>query len=210
VSDAPSIDLGVAYGAARRRIAALVADRDSAAPVPATPEWDVHDVVAHVTGVAADGTSGNMAGAPGDVWTAAQVERNRGRAIVDMLAEWDTTGPLMEAFLSSPTGSMAAAAVLDIHTHEADLRHALGLPLSIPADVVAWAGHVLRTSFADQVAAAGLPEVAVTTSDVEWFRGRLGRRTVDEVCAYSWSRPPADYLDAWFVFGRATASLGEG
>lgn len=204
-----SIDLGAAYGAGRRRIAALVSDAVGTTPVPATPGWDVHDVVAHVSGVAADGTSGNMAGAPGEAWTAAQVDRNRGRSIADMLAEWETTGALMEAYLSSPSGAMAAAAVLDLHTHEADLRHALGHPLAVPADVLAWAGEMMRSGFADQVAAAGLPAVTVQTSDVEWFRGRLGRRTVDEVCAYEWSRPPEPYLDQWFVFGRAVTSLGE-
>jgi uncharacterized protein (TIGR03083 family) len=202
-------DLGAAYRAARLRIAALVSDEVGGRPVPATPAWDVHDVVAHVTGVAADGTTGNMAGAPGEAWTAAQVERNRDRSIADMVAEWNDTGPLMEAFLSSPNGTMAGAAVFDIHTHEADLRHALGLPLVVPDEFLGWATERFRTGFAEGVAAAGLPPVHVDAPDVEWFRGRLGRRTVAEVCAYGWSADPAPYLDTWFVFGRAERSLGE-
>jgi hypothetical protein len=43
----------------------------------------------------------------------------------------------------------------------------------------------------------------------EVCRGRLGRRTIDEVCSYSWSADPAPYLDAWFIFGTAQQSLGE-
>jgi hypothetical protein len=49
----------------------------------------------------------------------------------------------------------------------------------------------------------------VNASDLQWFRGRLGRRTADEVCAYGWSANPAPYLDHWFIFGRADRSLGE-
>jgi hypothetical protein len=49
----------------------------------------------------------------------------------------------------------------------------------------------------------------VEVSDLELFRARLGRRTVDEVCAYGWSADPAPYLDHWFVFGVAERSLGE-
>lgn len=210
-ADVPSVDLGVLYRAARERISALVtaAGVDGSLPVPATPEWDLHDVVAHVSGVAVDGTSGNMAGAPGDEWTAAQVARNVGRPIDEMVAEWSQVGPLMEGFLSSPSGTMASAAVMDIHTHEADLRHALGLPASVPAAFLDWAGPMLSNGFAEAVATAGLPPVSMEASAFEWFRGRLGRRTESEVAAYGWSAPAADHLDVFFIFGRATQSLGE-
>lgn len=205
-------DLGALYRAARERISSVVA-ADGVDPdlvVPATPAWSVHDLVAHVTGVAADATSGNMAGAPGEAWTAAQVERNRGRAVAEMVEEWGTTGPGLEAFLSGPGGEMAGAAVMDIHTHEADLRHALGLPFEVPADFMAWAGPQLREGFAGQVAEAGLPPVDVEVDDVTLFRARLGRRTETEVRGYRWSANPDPYLDSFFIFGRAAHSLGEG
>jgi hypothetical protein len=54
-----------------------------------------------------------------------------------------------------------------------------------------------------------LPPVRVSASDAEWFRGRLGRRTVDEVRRLDWSTEPTPYLDVWFIFGRADVSLGE-
>jgi hypothetical protein len=102
------------------------------------------------------------------------------------------------------------AAVIDVHTHEADLRHALGLPVAVPSDFLGWVGARLSGGFAEQVASNGLPPVRVDISELEWFRGRLGRRTVDEVCAYAWSSDPEPYLDHFFVFGRAERSLGEG
>ena len=70
---------------------------------------------------------------------------------------------------------------MDIHTHEADVRNALGMPSAVPQEFLAWAGPTLRGSFAEQVAAAGLPPVEVSASDFDLFRGRLGRRTVEEV-----------------------------
>jgi len=206
-----TIDLGETYKAARERISRLVTgdNIDPTLPVAATPEWTVHCVVAHVAGIAVDASTGNMEGAPGEAWTAAQVARGAGRTLVEMVAEWKQTGPSIEAFLSSPAGEAASAAVMDIHTHEADLRCALGLPVVVPADFLGWAAPSLRDSFAEAVAEAGLPPVELTPSDFEWFRARLGRRTVEEVSAYNWSADPAPYLDSFFIFGRADSTLGE-
>lgn len=204
-----NIDLGKAYGAARHRVCALVSDDVSGMAVPATPKWSVHDVVAHLAGVAEDAATGNMAAAPGDDWTAAQVARGSGRSVAELVAQWGHHGPMVESFLSSPAGESAAAALFDIHTHEADLRHALGLPAEMPAEVLAWLGAAMRESLAAAVAEAGLPPVDVGTSDFELFRARLGRRTVDEVCGYAWSSDPTPYLDTFFIFGRAERPLGE-
>jgi uncharacterized protein (TIGR03083 family) len=204
-----NVDLGAAYRDARLRIAALVSDEVGDLAVPATPGWNVHDVVAHVTGVVDDATAGNMEGAPGEAWTAAQVARGVGRSVAEMVAGWHEKAPLIEMFLSSPEGGSRAAAVFDIHTHECDLLTALGRPVGVPADVLDWIGQSFREGFAKQVREAGLPDVSVDVSDLELFRGRLGRRTTDEVRAYGWSADPTPYLDHWFVFGVAERSLGE-
>ncbi len=208
-----SYDLGAAYRAARERIATLVDGADGghhdATRVPATPAWTVHDVLAHVSGVAVDAATGNMAGAPGDEWTAAQVQRGRPQPMAALLAQWAEHAPVIEGLLSSPKGGAVSAAVIDIHSHEADLRHALGLAALVPDEFLAWVGPSLRSRFAAQVADAGLPKVQVAADDFEWFRGALGRRTVDEVCAYGWSADPEPYLDCFFIFGRATTPLGE-
>lgn len=206
-----SVDPGVLYRTCRERITALVSAPgiDESMVVPATPEWTVHDLIAHLSGIAEDATCGNMAGAPGDVWTAAQVVRGRDKSLHDLLDQWTTLAPLMEAVFSSPEGASRLNGVIDVHTHEADLRNAFGLAPDVPADFLGWVAGMFRGGFAQAVAAAGLPAVEVEASDFEWFRGRLGRRTVDEVSAYGWSADPAPYLDTFFIFGRATRSLGE-
>ena len=197
------------YRTARLRITDLVSDEVGDRRVPATPLWDVHDVVAHLAGVTEDVRTGNMAGVTTDPWTAAQVERGRSKTIAELLAMWDELAPLVEGFLSSPDGHSAYRAVLDIHTHEADLLNALGRPIDLPSEFLDWMTPLLEADFADSVAGAGLPAVTVAASDLQWFRGRLGRRTVGEVSGYGWSADPAPYLDHWFVFGRAVQSLGE-
>lgn len=68
----------------RERVTALARELTpdhEAVPVPACPGWTAHDVLAHLAGVAADATSGNLAGAPGPAWTAAQVDARRDRSV---------------------------------------------------------------------------------------------------------------------------------
>jgi uncharacterized protein (TIGR03083 family) len=193
------VDLGVLYRGARERVCALVSDEVASVPVAATPGWDVHDVVAHLAGVVEDGLAGNMAGAPGEPWTAAQVARGRTRTVAELVAQWTEAAPMMEGFLSSPDGGRVWQAVADLHTHECDLRTALGHPFEVPEAFLAWVQPILAEPL------AGL----VDTSPAEWFRGRFGRRTTDEVRAYDWRVDPDDHLDTFFIFGRAATSLGE-
>jgi uncharacterized protein (TIGR03083 family) len=203
-----TIDLGVAYRAARLRVADLVDDDLAGRPVPATPAWNVHDVVAHLAGVMHDVATGNMAGVTTDPWTAAQVERGRGKTVSSMIDEWSAAAPGFESFLSSAAGREAGAAVFDVSCHETDIRSALGLAPEIPDETLAWAAGRLREGFDSQVAAAGLPPVTIDASDFEMFRGRLGRRTCAEVSAFGWSADPAAYLDIFFLFGPTEHPVG--
>lgn len=202
--------LGEWYRASRERISALVSDAVGDLTVPATPDWSVHDVVAHLAGIAEDARTGNMAGATTDPWTAAQVERGRSKSVAQLVEQWVADAGGVEWFLSTPEGAASSwRAVLDIHTHEADLQSALGHPVMLPAEVVDWVARLLLDGFGEAVHAAGLPAVTVTASTLEVFRSRLGRRTTDEARALAWSADPEPYLDHWFVFGRATRSLAE-
>ncbi|MEX0847104.1 MAG: maleylpyruvate isomerase N-terminal domain-containing protein [Ilumatobacteraceae bacterium] len=202
--------LGEWYRAARERITAVVNDEVGGVSVPATPDWDVHDVVAHLAGIAEDARTGNMAGVTTDPWTAAQVERGRSKTVAALVAQWSADAPGVEWFLSTPEGAEGSwRAVLDIHTHEADILNALDHPVQLPVDFLAWVSGRLLGSFHESVAAANLTPVRVVADDLDVFRGRLGRRTVDEVCSFGWSADPAAYLDLWFIFGRAEHSLGE-
>lgn len=203
-----AIDLGAIYRASRLRVADLVDDSIADRPVPATPAWQMHDVIAHLAGVMHDVATGNVEGAATDPWTAAQVDRAREKSVAQLIDEWAGEAPGFEQFLSSPEGGQAGAAAIDVHAHETDLRSALGLSPDLSDEVVEWLGTSMRTGFYGQVTAAGLPPVTIDMSDFEMFRARLGRRTSDQVCAFGWSVDPAPYLDTFFLFGPTDHPVG--
>ncbi len=202
-------DLGALYRASRLRVGDLLDGVDPATGVPATPGWSAHDLLAHVAGIAEDAANENMAGAPGDAWTAAQVARGRAKSVDELRAQWAVHGERMEAFLSSPAGAQGAAGLVDVNCHEADLRHAFGLPPAPDEAFVGWAAPILLDAFHGAASAAGLPAITVRVEPFELIRSRLGRRTAEEAAALEWSADPAAYLDIWFMFGPRTEPLGE-
>lgn len=208
-SVAVPVDLGQLYHQGRLRITDLVSDQESDRPVAATPLWTVHDVVAHMAGVMEDVRTGNMEGVTTDPWTAAQIERGRSKSVSDLLDQWarDAVGP--EMFLSTPEGAPYFRAVVDVMTHLADLLTAFGRPVDLPPEFMSWITPLLIETFNQEATSDGLPLVEVEAPDFEVFRGRLGRRTETEVRSFEWSVNPEPYLDTWFIFGRAEATLGE-
>src|SRR5437870_9772480 len=121
--------IGKTYAEGRRRITQLMqeaGDAGAQTPVPTCPGWTVHDVVAHVTGVCTDILAGNIAGVATDPWTDAQVKARRDRSTGEVLAEWSDAAPQVEAFAENLPGRTGAQWVLDLTTHEHDIRTALG------------------------------------------------------------------------------------
>ena len=129
-------DLAGAYADARRRLWELLAGMDEAAlgaQVPACPAWTVQDLLAHLTGIAADAADGtyfsdaarawNDAGlaAARDEWTAAQVRSRRDRTAAALAAEWARWATVLEPMLAGtvppPRGSpdwLLSAPVADL------------------------------------------------------------------------------------------------
>lgn len=194
-------DFGALYRDARLRICDLADGSNDEVAVPGTPGWRVHDVIAHLSGIAEDAMTGNMEGAPGPAWTGAQVERGRHRTLDEMKARWGEYAAGMEGFLSSPAGAAANQAVMDIHTHECDVRHAVGAPIELPEAFLDWAGPGLLADFQQRVENAGLPAVTIEAPPIEVLLGRMGRRTAGEICALGWSADPQPYLDEFIIFG---------
>ena len=88
-----------AYNDVRTRLTDLTLGLDDAAlaaRVPASPDWCVKDVVAHVTGITTDLLAGNLEGVGSDAWTRSQVESRREVAIENVLAEWAGNAPALD------------------------------------------------------------------------------------------------------------------
>ena len=151
---------------------------------PATPEWRVRDLLAHLVGVTADATNGRLEGVATDPWTAAQVDARRDASITEILAEWDDYGPQFEGALVALPHAIGGQAVFDAVTHEADMRHALARPGERTCDGVAisfefcclgrTAGSLpalrIVTERGETIAGTGDPIATLTTSQFEFIR----------------------------------------
>jgi uncharacterized protein (TIGR03083 family) len=217
------VDVGVVYAAGRERVVELVGGLTAEAastPVPACPEWRVHDLLAHVAGVCSDVLAGRLDGAGTDPWTEAQVAARRDRDLGEIVAEWNETAPQVEA-IAKDFGPAGKQWVFDFASHEQDLRGALAAPGARSSDAWWIELEFITPAFHAGAAARDLAPVRIVTGDREWVaagtapvetltvdpfelgRALTGRRSADQIRAFGWSTDPEPYLGA-FEFGPFT------
>jgi uncharacterized protein (TIGR03083 family) len=147
-----------AYIALRSRVVDLVRSRrdsDGDLPVPHCPAWTARDLLAHLGGTPEDILAGRLEGVATDAWTHAQVERHRGESLAQLANAWMATSTGFDPVLSMIPAPVNSQLVLDVVTHEHDLRHALGAPGERGNDAVEVAlGWVLHNA---DLASPGLP-----------------------------------------------------
>lgn len=210
------------YGDSRDRLVALVTALDEpqlAVPVPACPGWRVRDVVAHLTAVGEDVLEGRLSGPPTEEQSAAQVARFEGSPFAEVLGRWDELAP---RFAAAIDGFEVWPAVLDVATHEQDVRGALGAPGGRDTDVVrlgsdrllSWMQPPvpLRVVVEDRAYDLG-PEgdgaIVLRTDRFAAFRWRLGRRSRRQLAGLDWRCDPSPVLDHLVVFGPAATDIHE-
>jgi uncharacterized protein (TIGR03083 family) len=194
------------------------------APVPACPGWSVRDVVAHLTAVVEDVLAGRLTGPPSDEQTAAQVARFRDRSLSEILARWVELAPPFEEMVD---GFEVWPAVLDVATHEHDIRGALGEPGARHTVVVRVGAERLLTWLQPPIPlrvvvedaeyrvgpardGEGEGEIVVLTTDrFEAFRWRMGRRSRAQLANLQWTGDPTPILDHLVVFGPAPTDIYE-
>lgn len=188
--------------------------------VPACPGWDVKAVVSHVVGVIEDGMAGRLSGPPDDLLSAEQVARHATDPPEDLLAQWGRLAPRFERAINA---NRIWPAVLDVLSHEHDIRGALGRGGGRDDEIVDLAARrlveglelpsTIQFAVGDGVLSSPPvdgPTFQVTTTPFEIVRLRLGRRSRDQVMALSWvPAPPTSLVDALFVFGPRVTSLVE-
>jgi len=209
VSDVDPVACADAYRALRERVCVIVRQADPAALdalAPATPEWRVRDVLAHMVGVNTDILTGTLDGVASDAWTAAQVATRHDWPIEQMLEEWVQSASAVEA--NAPIlGPAVGQWVYDACTHEHDVRQALGAPGARGSDAVVigfeWAtdrlgdlldgpgapGFVLHTEAGTKNIGTTEPRTGVHTSRFEIVRAMTGRRSAAQIEAYGWDGP---------------------
>lgn len=227
----PSQDVGVRYRSVRRRLGPLLRELPDApgrgwnATVDACPGWRVRDVVAHLLGNLEDGAAGRIDGPPSPSQSAEQVERHREDDVGSLMDTWEATAGFAEASFSE---SGAWPVFIDALSHEHDIRAAIGQPgaradidVLVAARVLAqWGeGDSVKTGTPFDLVLDDAPPrrlligsgdpVVLSTDSFTWVRLRLGRRSVEEVRALSWSSDPALVLDRLFVFGPRVSPSSE-
>lgn len=211
------------YRLAQRSFVDLCIDLDGddwARPAPCTPGWTVFDIASHAAGVTLDIVAGRVEGAATEPWTAAQVERWRDTPRAELFAQWDEH---IVAAASAIEAIGETRPPIDCHTHEHDVRQALGRPGNRDSPIVQdaldrfverGAIQAIEITFVDgaqlTIPGAGEPVGVRGVSRFEVFRSRLGRRSVDQFAAYDWRQPPRDELRAdWFLFGPSPYDIEE-
>jgi uncharacterized protein (TIGR03083 family) len=221
---ADRVPLSRLYRGSRERLVALVTApgvRDDT-PVPATPGWTLHDVVAHLAGVAQAVVDGTVPPGPATPeWTAGHVDRGRTVATAALVARWAEHAVAVETLLDAvPVWPL----VLDVGSHEQDVRAALGRPgerdgelvvigakvllrgIDVPAPLtVTTEHHEVRVGPANGTA----EPTRLRTTSFEVFRWRLGRRSPAQLAAMDWSADPAPLLPHLCIFGPAAADVVE-
>lgn len=221
-------DVGEHYRRTRVRLCGLLGDLDAAGwatPVPACPDWTVHDILGHLVGVAEDVLDGRLTGPPEDDQTAAQVSRHRGDPPDQLIERWSEIADPLEQLIGE---ARAWPAAMDAGSHEQDVRGALGRSgARDDALILEGARRLVRFIDVDanltvdlglgdepvrsRARPAPAPEYRLRTTPFEVFRFRLGRRTPGQVASLDWSPspPPDELLRQLFIFGPARSPLVE-
>ena len=196
----------VACGAALQDLGERLTSAQHCIAVPATPDWTVVDVYAHLAGVGTSLLTGSMHGAPGPAWTAQHVERRRGTPISELVAEIRSCEPALAGMIQ---GSARPAVVWDRAVHLADLGETLGLP-RMPAPL--WEPilePIARQSLADLPIkvhagshAFGPGPTVVDLDPYELFRVLFSRRSRAQVRAVFGQALNGQQCDGIQLFGQ--------
>ncbi|SEP93630.1 TIGR03083 family protein [Lentzea xinjiangensis] len=194
------------YREARQRVVGLtmgLGGDELARVVPACPEWTVHRLIAHLSGVASDLATGRMEGAPSQEWTSRHVAEREGVPADDLLQQWNASGEEIDKIDRIPY-----QLAFDAITHEADLRAALGrerLPDAVWYPTLVWIvpRRLPEVTAKTELGTIGSGPVTLEVDAYELWRAFFGRRSRRQMESWSWSGPaPIDKIP--FFPSRAT------
>ncbi|MFW6641302.1 maleylpyruvate isomerase N-terminal domain-containing protein [Nocardiopsis algeriensis] len=220
------MDAARIYAEAQERLLALAAGPAGEAaetPVPALPAWNVRQTYAHLAGICVDVVAGTVTPPATDEITARQVAEREGQDIEQICQEWRSNTPALLELLDSGTRMRHRLPVVDVWTHENDLRGALGMPAQTrDADQLL----DFALSGAARMWPEHLPSVTATATDLdrswtlgggtglqwrgtayELHRALMGRRTPGQVAAMDWTGDPAPVLGALALLPAAERPL---
>ncbi len=160
----PAVLLSAHYDASRLRISALLDEDLAPTPVPACPAWNVHDLLAHLVGVAEALVARDRPPRPAQPWIDRLVQERRDLGIEDLLGHWTSCAEEIGRLIDERSGAMVA----DVVIHEHDLRGALGAPGARHEPAVGVTVGLFLRIHAPAIARAGLGPLSVDSGSARW------------------------------------------
>lgn len=207
---------------------------DDAHRIPATPAWNLRELIAHLTGVAVDVSRGRIEDYARPVWTERQVAIRNSYSRQQLVEEWRASWPQLCATLDDPVSkgldpSFPVLPVVDLIAHEHDIRESVELfefsdpsvwplveqrrleVLSIQCDAWNQSLEVRTPEGDDWMIGCDEIRLAVTADRYELWRSLEGRRSRDSVRRFDWTLGPGSFLEHWVgsVFQWPDATEGQ-
>jgi len=217
------------YRAARLRMTELATELEvdgSRIMVPACPEWSVHDLFAHVAGIATDLAAGRPPDGDSQPWVDRQIAERRNRPLGEIVEEWRESAEVFEPMIAG-SPRVFWGLTYDTVVHEHDLRNAIGRPGERDSAGVRLAARLglklvkhdlarlglgaFRTTVdgEEMLVGEGEPGLSLSTSSFECLRLLGSRRTLDEVRAADFRGDLDGYLPGILHMEPPVRSLGE-
>jgi hypothetical protein len=214
------VDAAQQYRMRAESLLDLAADLDDGHPIPATPAWNLRELIAHLVGVAVDVSGGQVEDYAPPHWTARQVVSRATSSRRALVEEWKASWPELCSILDDPVShgldsSFSVLPLVDVIAHEHDLRESVGMfDFSDPAvsslveqrrlQVLTVQGDAstqdleVRTPEGDHWVIGGAEDrLTVTAERYELWRSLEGRRRRDAVRQFDWIVGPGPFLDHW-------------
>lgn len=210
-------DLGELWLETRQRVHDLLtrwASDDMTRPVPAMPGQTVRELIIRLVATERDALDGDIH--PTHAGRGAGGARSA-EPDAQLFAAWEAQASGVASLLRGDP--CATRLLIDLVTHEHDLRTALDCPGARDSDAVVFAVEWLGQEFSARLRAAGAPALRMTCEQwghdtapppyyaiivadrFELFRAFTGRRSAAEVRRWMWSADPAPYLPYLSVDG---------
>lgn len=172
-------------------------DADLVRPVPACPDWTVHDLLAHMCGIPEALASGDYPSGDTQAWLDRLVEERRHVPVGELLDRWDACAVATSTVVDGGGSQL----LIDVVSHEHDLRGAVDQPGAQGAPEVRAIVQLLLDLLAPGIADAGLGALVIDSGEVRWasqfvrpgctirvdpweaIRVLQSRRTADEIRA---------------------------
>ncbi|MEI6742468.1 MAG: maleylpyruvate isomerase N-terminal domain-containing protein [bacterium] len=145
--------------------------KETLVQIQSCPDWNIHDLLSHVTGLCVAISQGDAPPADTQNWVDQQVISRRGLSSTEITAQWQGS---LNDFSAIATSDMRLAMPLtyDLLVHEFDLHHALqNPPVLTDNEALLLAMNVAALILHGDISKAEVGSLLLVANDYEWQCG---------------------------------------